>query len=430
MKTSSILLFICALSISIIGKAQTYVSGGIYSNTTWSVSNSPYIVTSDIVVFDGVTLNIQPGVIVKFDLNVGIELRGKLVAIGSVTDSITFTSSLSVPAMNNWKGFKVIGNTNPLGIGNQVTMEYCKGLCATKFMDLDIAYHGPYNFKHCSFSHNYQVNYDGGSPSTIFEDCYFSENNTALNYCQFYSRVSNSQFINNVNGVNGMQNVDSCYFFGNTGIALSPYGSTVACKVENNNIGVSCYFNSANNNFINNEIYNNTIGIDMLTYFNGGSITFTGNTICNNLSYNLKLFTQNNADLSNNCWCTNDSATVRSSLVDGYSNISFGLVSFMPLANSCYQSNLLVNEPRIESIDVSKIYPNPFSESAILEFHNPNSESVAVQIFATSGKQIRSFDGITSNFLELRKENLSNGLYFYQIRNQNGKSQNGKFLIQ
>ena len=72
MKTKLIFLF--ALFCGIVN-AQTNVSGGIFSNTTWTKANSPYIVTDTVVVFPGVTLTIQPGVIVKFATNKRIEIR-------------------------------------------------------------------------------------------------------------------------------------------------------------------------------------------------------------------------------------------------------------------------------------------------------------------------------------------------------------------
>src|SRR5581483_5944220 len=86
------------------GFSQTFFHGGIYSNTTWTLANSPYIITDTVVVFPNVTLTIQPGVIVKFDSNVYMEVRqGNLIANGTPADSITFTSNTAHPNNKSWK---------------------------------------------------------------------------------------------------------------------------------------------------------------------------------------------------------------------------------------------------------------------------------------------------------------------------------------
>ena len=61
-----ILGLICLLFLAHVALAQTSVSGGIYSNTTWTLAGSPYFVTGSIVVFPGKTLTIEPGCIVSF----------------------------------------------------------------------------------------------------------------------------------------------------------------------------------------------------------------------------------------------------------------------------------------------------------------------------------------------------------------------------
>src|SRR5256885_5067751 len=84
--------------------AQTNVSGGIFSNTTWTLTNSPYIVVDTVVVFPGVTLTIEPGVTVKFADGMYLEIRqGTFIAAGTATDSITFTSNSASPTMGIYK---------------------------------------------------------------------------------------------------------------------------------------------------------------------------------------------------------------------------------------------------------------------------------------------------------------------------------------
>ena len=97
-------VFIMALVLSILEvSAQTYVSGGIYVNTTWTKASSPYIVTDTVFVFPGVVLTIEPGVSVRFNNNKALEIReGSLIAEGSAIDSITFTSNATTPTEGSW----------------------------------------------------------------------------------------------------------------------------------------------------------------------------------------------------------------------------------------------------------------------------------------------------------------------------------------
>ncbi len=70
----------------------TNVSGVISANTTWSLANSPYLVTGDVTVNPGITLTIEPGVVVKFHASKNLIINGALNAIGTTENRIIFTS--------------------------------------------------------------------------------------------------------------------------------------------------------------------------------------------------------------------------------------------------------------------------------------------------------------------------------------------------
>ncbi|MES2429649.1 MAG: T9SS type A sorting domain-containing protein [Bacteroidota bacterium] len=321
---SKILIFLTLYfftSLNLVG--QTTVNTNIFVSTTWSKAGSPYNIPQDIVVFEGAQLTIEPGVVVNVTNNSGIQMRGILYAVGKVNDSIVFTSTSGL-----WKGITFY-NTS-FSASNQARLEYCKGMYADKLFDMDIAYAGPYIFKNCFFYKNNVVNYDGGVGGVYFDSCIFLENYTGLSYVQFSGWAKHCSFINNFNGVDGFQNVDSCYFSGNTGVALSAYGSAKNCIVTNNNIGVKALFNAVNFTLTNNLITHNNVGLELLSFFS--NLNVTSNIICNNTLYNLKNSSLNNADLSNTCWCTNDSTAIRNKIYDGYTIGSVsGLVNFMPL---------------------------------------------------------------------------------------------------
>jgi hypothetical protein len=92
------LLLVMVLLSLFVGAGPAYaanVSGTISANTTWTLTNSPYVMTGSVTVASGVTLTVEPGVLVQGNASSRqLIVNGTLSAVGTVTQPITFTSTL------------------------------------------------------------------------------------------------------------------------------------------------------------------------------------------------------------------------------------------------------------------------------------------------------------------------------------------------
>lgn len=83
----------CGLVLSVPSAAQTHVSGNLTQNATWTLAGNPYVVDSNFTVAVGVTLVIEPGVVVKVvGQTTQFTAAGILEAVGTELNPITFTS--------------------------------------------------------------------------------------------------------------------------------------------------------------------------------------------------------------------------------------------------------------------------------------------------------------------------------------------------
>ena len=85
----------------------TEVGGPIITDTTWALADSPFIVTADVQVSVGVTLTIEPGVVVMFNEGKRLQVDGTLIARGTPDRLVIFTSSQSSPRPGDWSNIKL-----------------------------------------------------------------------------------------------------------------------------------------------------------------------------------------------------------------------------------------------------------------------------------------------------------------------------------
>ena len=87
------------------------VSGRVMTAATWQASQSPYKVVGPVAVDTGVSLTIDPGVVVEFTGKYALTVQGTLSAAGTATSLIVFTSGKASPAAGDWVGVYVNSTT-------------------------------------------------------------------------------------------------------------------------------------------------------------------------------------------------------------------------------------------------------------------------------------------------------------------------------
>jgi len=103
--------FVTLLLLNLISYSQTNVPGGDVAGN-WTKAGSPYLVDGNITVQNGTTLSIDPGVEVEFHGHYALTVSGRLLAIGTASDSILFTvqdtTGFSIPdtTSGGWYGIR------------------------------------------------------------------------------------------------------------------------------------------------------------------------------------------------------------------------------------------------------------------------------------------------------------------------------------
>jgi hypothetical protein len=116
--------------IASTASASTDVDSDVTVSSTWNAAGSPYIIKTNVVVQNGVTLTINSGVEVKFDGVFYLEAAatGKIVAKGLPDEPINFTSNMATPVIGDW---------NYVTTGSGGTFEYCNFTYASTGLYVD-----------------------------------------------------------------------------------------------------------------------------------------------------------------------------------------------------------------------------------------------------------------------------------------------------
>ena len=142
----------------------TWIKAWVYTNTTWDVAGSPYIIIGHTLVNTPATLTIDPGVEVKFNGNYYLDVDGRLVANGTETQPIIFTSNLTNPTAGSWNEIRLASSVPPS------SMSYCHVRYSNGGIYLDpTTATSPVVLDHCVIkrSSTYGIRIEGGQTTPV-----------------------------------------------------------------------------------------------------------------------------------------------------------------------------------------------------------------------------------------------------------------------
>ena len=88
-----------------------------------------------------------------------------------------------------------------------------------------------------------------------------------------------------------------------------------------------------------------------------------------------------------------------------------------------------LNDPISEKQNVL-VYPNPFSQAAMLKFDNPAGDEYQLKVMNISGQSALPSTSTTGDYFLIEKKSLSGGIYFYSLTNlTTGSVHSGKLIV-
>jgi hypothetical protein len=118
-------------------------------------------------------------------------------------------------------------------------------------------------------------------------------------------------------------------------------------------------------------------------------------------------------------------------IIHGYD----GYGDTMPNTNNIYIPLMTLNTiptgmAQVNEASTFSVYPNPFSEQAILKFNNPGKIKFSFYIYNTQGLLVKTEEDIFSDIITINRKNLVRGLYFFRLVNEKSEIISGRFAVE
>ncbi len=374
--------------------AQTNIPGGNVSGT-WNIAGSPYLVQGSIMVPNDSTLIIEPGVTVNFQGTYKLYVQGRVIAIGTVADTIIFTAANTA---NGWCGIRF---DNTPASNDTSKLSYCK-------FQYGKATGTPPDDKGGAF-------YFNNFSKVIISNCHISYCTANTYGGGIYCGSSNPNISNNTISNNGASDGGGI-FCENSSPTIS--NNTISNNPASNGGGISCYY-SSNPTISNNTISNNAASCGIFCDYNS-SPTILNNTISNNTAncgggifcyhssnptISNNIISNNAADYGGGIFCWQSSPTILNNTIsNNTANFGGGI--------SCYGGS----NPTISNNTISDNTANMYGGGISCESSNPtisndtisnNTTNIGGGIYCYYSSSIISNNIISNN----RADPYGGGIY-------------------
>ena len=291
--------FTFAKTPSSVMASVTYVEGPITEDTVWTLTDSPFVVSKEIIVYPGVTLTIEPGVEIRFGEDFSLIVQGSLSASGTENRNISFTSNKDDPGAGDWNTIEFKGTSLS-------TLKHC----VVQYAQHAITINGSWvTIENCEIAHNFEsgILVTGDNQATIEKNEISSNKNGILLTGELAKGVTVTENIVMSNTESGIKlNADNYtnLVIENNILSANHYGFHISGEanivIENNILSANHYgfhiSGEANTNITKNSISYNNVGIfyaegkNHVAYYND----IYGNELGMGVSYSAAVYAEYN----------------------------------------------------------------------------------------------------------------------------------------
>ncbi len=185
---------------NLVTSGPTTVCGTITSDTLWKALDGPFIVTCEVVVPAGVTLTLEPGVVVKFNSLLGIQVLGSLVAQGTESRGILFTSNRSRLRRGDWDGIGI--GSGGTAVLDWTTVEYGGAPAGPWDANVQVAQGGSLTLRHSIVRSSDEYGLWAANGQAIVEDSLFADHDNVAVYVQTNAPANLTRVVRNTFSTN------------------------------------------------------------------------------------------------------------------------------------------------------------------------------------------------------------------------------------